>query len=295
MLLELNGIRMSYTGGHRAICCRRSAAAAPSPEEGTTLIDKNDSEASVVGSPKRRDLLDGVDLSIPEGEVTALIGGNGAGKTTLFNIISGFEKNYSGTVCFNGRKITRLSPHHISRLGIGRLFQGRQLMENLTLKENLLLATGASFYESPFAAFLPHILIRRSEEKKTERAKEILVRLFGPDNVYLDKLDTKSSELSYGQQRLMALVRLLMGNYRLLLLDEPTSGISPSLFGAFREIIREMVDKEGKTIVLIEHNMGFVREVADNCNYLAEGKIILKGKASEVLDDPVIRKDYMGL
>ena len=287
MLLELNDIRMSYAGGHKGTSRLRSWVDTPSR--------KGNEETASNEFKKRPDLLDGVDLSIPEGEVTALIGGNGAGKTTLFNIISGFEKNYSGTVCFNGRSITRLAPHRISKLGVGRLFQGRQLMENLTLNENLLLATGASFYESPFAAFLPHILILRHEKKQTDRAKEILVRLFGPDNVYLTKLETKASELSYGQQRLMALVRLLMGNYRLLLLDEPTSGISPSLFGAFRDIIREMVDKEGKTIVLIEHNMGFVREVADNCNYLAEGKIILKGKASEVLDDPVIRKNYMGL
>lgn len=254
-------------------------------------------------------LLDRVDLSIPEGQITALIGGNGTGKTTLFNIISGFEKGYSGRVRYDNRDISRLSPHRISRLGIGRLFQGRQLMEDLTLKENLLMAGGRSFYELPFAALLPRhklvldnhrfkfvkVLSKRYEEEMTEKAKKMLIRFFGPDNGYLDKLDRKASELSYGEQRLMALVSLLMGDYKLLLLDEPTSGINPTLFGVFRDVIREMVTEEGKTVVMIEHNMGFVREVADRCSYLAGGKIIRQGKAAEILDDPVIRKDYMGL
>jgi len=261
MLLELKDIRMSYTGGRQE-----------------TLP-----------------LLNGVDMSVPEGKVTALIGGNGTGKTTLFNIISGFEKDYRGDVLYMGRSIARLPASRIARLGIGRLFQGRQLMENLTLMENLVIASSDHASERPLVSLVPEKWIPRGEAEKEARARELLVRFFGEENKYLLKLDDKALALSYGEQRLMALVRLLMGNYRLLLLDEPTSGINPSLFGVFREVIREMVSREGKTVMLIEHNMGFVREVADGCRYLAGGKIIKGGSVQDVLDDPEIRKEYMGL
>ena len=240
-------------------------------------------------------LLDGVALSVQQGKVTAIIGGNGSGKTTLFNIVSGFERDYSGRVLFQGKNITHLSPHRISRMGIGRLFQGRQLMEGLTLKENLMIASKDTSFELPFASLLPRKWIKKNEAKKEENVISMLVKLFGPDNEFLKKLDLKASELSFGEQRLMALVRLLMGDYSLLLLDEPPSGINPGLHDVFRDVIRNMVDKEGKTIVMIEHNMGFVRTVADSCHYLADGAFIKRGNVAEILDDPTIRKDYLGL
>ena len=128
-----------------------------------------------------------------------------------------------------------------------------------------------------------------------QQAIDILKKVFGEDNKYLDMLDHKASELSYGEQRLIAMARLLMGNDRLLLLDEPTSGVNPKYIEVFQRIIRDMVEKEGHTVLLIEHNMSFVRSVADHCHYLADGKIIKSGPTGEVLDDPVIRKDYLGL
>ena len=248
------------------------------------------------------DLLAGVDMSVRKGMVTALIGGNGAGKTTLFNIISGFEKGYRGHVFFEGREIGGMSPHRIARLGIGRLFQGRQLMEDLTLMENLKIASVDTSFELPFDSIFRGRRIRESESAREQQAVDLLKRVLGEDNKYLRMLDTKASSLSFGEQRLIALVRLLMDDdrllmreRRLLLLDEPTSGINPKYTESFRSVIREMVEKEGLTVLMIEHNMGFVRSVADECHYLASGRIIRKGSVSEVLDDPVIRKDYMGL
>lgn len=241
-------------------------------------------------------LLDGVNLEVKKGRVTALIGGNGAGKTTLFNIISGFEKGFKGQVIFEGNDITRLPAHKISLMGMGRLFQGRQLMDDLSLLENMKIASGETMGESPFDSFFRPKKVKASEAEKEQKAIDILKKVFGEnDNKYLDMLDHKASELSYGEQRLIAMARLLMGNDRLLLLDEPTSGVNPKYIDTFRSIVRDMVEKEGQTVLIIEHNMSFVRSVADYCHYLADGKIIKSGATGEVLDDPVIRKDYLGL
>ena len=240
-------------------------------------------------------LLNGVDMTVEEGKVTALIGGNGAGKTTLFNIISGFEKDFRGQVILEGNDITKLSAHRISLMGLGRLFQGRQLMDDLTLMENMKIASDDTTGENPFDTFLRSKKVTTTELAKEQQAIDILNRVFGEGNKYLGMLDHKASELSYGEQRLIAMARLLMGNDRLLLLDEPTSGVNPKYINTFRSIILDMVEKEGQTILLIEHNMSFVRSVANQCHYLADGKILKSGATGDILDDPVIRKDYLGL
>ena len=261
MILELRDIRMSYANASKEVF----------------------------------NLLDGVDMAVEEGKVTALIGGNGAGKTTLFNIISGFEKGFQGKVILEGHDITKIPAHKISLMGIGRLFQGRQLMDELTLMENMKIASDDTMGENPLDGLFRAKKVRESELAKEQQAINVLKKMFGDGNKYLGMLDHKASEFSYGEQRLVAMARLLMGNDRLLLLDEPTSGVNPKYIETFRSIIRDMVEKEGQTVLLIEHNMSFVRSVADHCHYLADGKIIKSGPTSEVLDDPTIRKDYLGL
>lgn len=241
------------------------------------------------------ELLKGVDMDVKEGTVTALIGGNGAGKTTLFNIISGFEKDYKGEVWFKGYDITKKPAYEISRKGMGRLFQGRQLMNDLTLMENMKIASDDTMGERPMQSLVSFRKVAQSEARKEQQAINVIKRVFGEDNKYLDRLDHKASELSYGEQRLMAMARLLMGYDSLLLLDEPTSGVHPMYIHAFRSLIRKMVREEDRTVLLIEHNMDFVRRVADECHYLSDGVIIKKGPTDEVLDDPVIRKEYLGL
>ena len=261
MILEMRDIRMSYANAHKEVF----------------------------------NLLDGVDMTVEEGKVTALIGGNGAGKTTLFNIISGFEKGFKGKVVLEDNDITKLPAHKISLMGLGRLFQGRQLMDDLTLMENMKIASDDTTGENPLAGLFCRKKVAKSEVAKEQQAIGILKKVFGEENKYLGVLDHKASELSYGEQRLIAMARLLMGNDRLLLLDEPTSGVNPKYIDTFRSIVRDMVEKEGQTVLLIEHNMSFVRSVADYCHYLADGKIIKSGPTGEVLDDPIIRKDYLGL
>lgn len=240
-------------------------------------------------------LLRGVNMGVESGKVTALIGGNGTGKTTLFNIISGYEKNFKGQILFKGQNITGMPAYRIASMGIGRLFQGPQLMEDLTLMENLKMGGGDSRLEGAFSAIFRGRAIRESETGKEKQAIALLKEMLGDDNKYLQKLNDKASDLSYGERRLIAMIRLMMGNNSLLLLDEPTSGINPKNIEAFSTIIKEMVSERGLTVLLIEHNMNFIRSVADCCNYMADGRIIKTGDVEEILDDQNIRKDYLGL
>lgn len=240
-------------------------------------------------------LLNGVNLDVEQGKITALVGGNGTGKTTLFNIISGFQDNYKGKVLFEDKCLNNIPTYKISRMGIGRLFQGRQLMGDLTLLENMKIASNNSTGEMPFTSVFFPDRVARTEQKKEGQAISVLKRLFGENNKYLTMLDHKASGFSYGEQRLIAIARLLMGNDKLLLLDEPTAGVNPVYIETIQSIIRKMVDEEGLTVLLIEHNMHFVRELSDRCAYLDNGMIEKIGTTSEVLDDKEVRNSYLGL
>lgn len=240
------------------------------------------------------DLLRGVNLDVEKGKITALVGGNGTGKTTLFNIISGFQKGYRGDVIFEGNSFNRYSAHRISLMGIGRMFQGGQLLAGLTLMENMKIASDDTTGESPLSLFTRPLATRAVEVEKEQQAKEVLERLFGADSKYLSMLDHEASAFSYGEQRILSLARLLMGGDRLLLLDEPTSGVNPVYIDTIEQIIRDMV-ADGLTVLLIEHNMHFVRKIADTCAYLDDGLITKVGSTAEVLDDENVRNSYLGL
>lgn len=241
-------------------------------------------------------LLKGINLRVFKHHVMALVGGNGSGKTTLFNIISGFQKDYIGEVIFNGCLLNKYSAYKIARQGIGRLFQGRQLMTDLTLLENMKLADENIVGENPFASILYPKKVAREERTREQKAIEILKRFFGEENKYLDMLHHRVTDFSYGEQRMIALACLLMdGNNKLLLLDEPTAGVNSIYIENIAKIIRQMVEKEGLTVLMIEHNMHFVHRVADECAYLDDGIIRKVGLASVVLNDKEVRNSYLGL
>ena len=242
-------------------------------------------------------LLRGVDLNVEEGKVTALVGGNGTGKTTLFNIISGFEKGFQGSVLLDGKDITREPAHRIVRMGVGRLFQERQLMEDLTLLENLMIADDNLTGENPLDVFFRPRRVSAREAERKRKAVEVLTRVFGEGNTYLDRLDWRASEFSYGEQRLIALARLrkqflhaFVGE--LLLLDEPTSGVNPQYIDAIARLIRDMASREGLSVLVIEHNLEFVRETADCCHYLSDGVFLKSGNPADVLNAPEVLRDY---
>lgn len=240
-------------------------------------------------------VLDGLDLDIAKGKITALVGGNGAGKTTLFNVISGFNRNFSGEIIFQNETIAKLSSYQIAQKGIGRMFQGKQLMPDLTLLENMKIASNDYSGELPFDYLFRKKKIDKIEAEKENQAVAILNKLFGENNKYVKMLDQKAGAFSYGEQRLIALARLLMSPNQLLLLDEPTAGVNPVYIETIKSIILKMVEEEGVSVLLIEHNMHFVQELADDCVFLNQGKIVWKGTAEEVLSNQSVKNSYLGL
>jgi ABC-type branched-subunit amino acid transport system ATPase component len=259
------------------------------------ILELKNISLSFTGGKDTFRILNGLNFSVEENKITALIGGNGAGKTTLFNIISGFQKDYSGEVFFKGENISKHSPDSIARKGIGRLFQGKPLLPDLTLLENMKLASFDCSGEYPFSYLLNRKKIDRKEQEKEQQAVEILIRLFGENNKYLDMLHHKGSDFSYGEQRLLSLARLFMGNYSLLLLDEPTAGVNPVFIEAIQNIISQMVADGKTTVLLIEHNMPFVSGVADRCAFLSDGIIQYSGTCAEILNNQEVKNSYLGV
>jgi ABC-type branched-subunit amino acid transport system ATPase component len=242
-------------------------------------------------------ILNGFSLDVPKGKITALIGGNGAGKTTLFNIISGFQKDFEGKIyydCVNLINLRSLQADKIAQLGIGRLFQSKGLLPHLTLLDNMKLCSNDIVGEFPFAYLFREKKLKAIETLKEEQAKKILIQLFGKNNKYLEMLNVRGSDFSYGEQRLLSLTGLFMGNYNLLLLDEPTAGVNPVYIEKIKEIIRQMV-AAGKTVLLIEHNMLFVRDLAHIVAYIDEGQVKYVGTPDKIINNQEVKNSYLGI
>lgn len=205
-------------------------------------------------------------FEVKENTITSLIGPNGAGKTTVFNIISGLIEPDNGAIKLLDKNITNMQAYKIAQAGISRTFQLTKVFRNMTIKDNMLIA------------------------KKTneEEMKQML------ESVYLHKpLDTIASELSYGQQRLLELARALLKPHSLLMLDEPTAGVNPKIRQELKSILRNL-RKEGRTILLIEHDMDFVMDLSDTVIVLNEGKVLKIGKPKDVVKDKKVLEAYLG-
>lgn len=240
-------------------------------------------------------LFDNLSLSIPSETITALTGGNGSGKTTLFNIINGLISGYKGDILFNGKNISGTQPYKIARSGIGRLFQGARVFEELSILDNLILGNNKRIHsEIPFYNLLKRKSTREAESVATDKAIDLLKTFFGVENDLLKKLHDPASELSFGQQRLLQLLCLLMGEYDLYLLDEPTSGVNSRYIEKISEILKYMTGNLKRSVFIIEHNMHFVKEVATYCTFLDDGKIIAEGSAEEVLNNQTVQLSYLG-
>lgn len=231
-------------------------------------------------------IIDDLSLKLPKDKITALIGGNGAGKTTLFNIISGFMDIDDGDVLYenNGSilDLTKQTPDKITRAGIGRMFQDNHIFQTMSVLDNMLIADQDNFGETPFLTFLKPEKYRKTESKRINKVEEIFNNLFGDNNPFWEKRFQSAGSLSYGQRRLLGLARLLMGDYKLLLLDEPTSGVNPSITEKIKEIFDVCIGEKKMTIFLIEHNMDFVREVAEFYHKMSHGKIAKAGYTTDL-------------
>ncbi|HEU5160920.1 MAG TPA: branched-chain amino acid ABC transporter ATP-binding protein/permease [Streptosporangiaceae bacterium] len=225
-------------------------------------------------------VLTGVDLGVRAGSITALIGPNGSGKTTLFNLASGALRADAGEVVFAGRRIDRMRPWQRAHLGIGRTFQVTRLFPSMTVLRNVVAPMGSFSWAALAAgAVAGH---------EAERARELL------SFVGLARFaDVPAGALSYGQLKLVELAQVLMLEPRMILLDEPASGVNPSLVDRLVEIIKEL-NAQGITFLVVEHNIPLVLELCDPVATLSRGEIIAQGPPSLVRADPAVLAAYLG-
>lgn len=222
-----------------------------------------------------------VNLSVSKGELRALIGPNGAGKTTLLNLINGTLPVTSGHIFYKGEEITNLSPHRISHIGIARTLQITSLFSGLTVYENIWTAVQSrKKFFNPFV----HALKWKDVKEKTESMLEL--------TGLKDKAHLICSELSYGEQRILEMGIALSTDPDLLLLDEPTAGLNSQESLALVRKMREMLT--GQSIILVEHDMEVVMELADNISVLHYGSIIAEGPPLEIKENEEVKKVYLG-
>ncbi|MBI3359296.1 MAG: ABC transporter ATP-binding protein [Nitrospirae bacterium] len=218
-------------------------------------------------------VLKGISLEIKEGEVVTLIGANGAGKTTMLMTISGIVPSLSGTMTLCGETISGLPPHDIVQKGISQVPEGRRIFPELTILENLEMG-----------AFL---------ERNIKRKKGALDEVFSFFPVLFERRSQRGGTLSGGEQQMLAIGRALMARPKLLLLDEPSLGLSPVMVGKIFEMIKG-ISRQGKTIFLVEQNAYAALALADRGYVMETGKIVLFDSAPNLLKNPMVQSAYLG-
>ncbi len=221
-------------------------------------------------------------LSVPRGQVVAVIGPNGAGKSTLFNLITGHIKPDAGRIVFKGREITALPPHQVSRLGVARSFQLVNIFPRLTVFENVQVAVLARLKQSG-RLFTP---ARRLVVQETFEVLHKLGLKTSSDRI--------CSSLSYGDQKVLEIAISLGSSPELLLLDEPTAGMSPEETRTIVQLIKQLSQREGLSILLTEHDMDLVFDVAQRIMVMHQGRTIAEGHPAEVRRDRAVQNAYLG-
>jgi len=229
-----------------------------------------------------------VSLSVAKCSITGLIGPNGAGKSTLFNTLTGVHRPSSGEVYFDGKRTTNLSPDKLFHRGMAHTFQIPKPFSKMTVMENLMLAPTGQIGEFLFAPILMAGKVKRQEQVLQEKALEILRFMT------LDKLaDHPAGELSGGQMKLLELARVLMGDPKVILLDEPAAGVNPALTTVLVEKIQEL-NSRGHTFFIIEHNMDFIMRYCDPIIAMVSGRVVFEGNEADARSDPQLVDAYLG-
>jgi len=224
--------------------------------------------------------VDGASVQFHHGKVNALIGPNGSGKTTFFNCVTGMIKPDAGQVAYAGRDITGRSPDKIARAGIGRSFQLCRVFPRMTVLDNVLAAKRPSRSG----------LLRSAHQKAdVEKAREWLTR------VGIEHLErSEARDISYGQQKLLELAGVLMADPETIMLDEPAGGVNPALIDRIADLVRSL-NAEGRTFIVVEHNMDLVMSLSDHVVVFDRGRPICEGPPSVVKEDARVLEAYLGI
>lgn len=233
-----------------------------------------------------------VNITLDKNELVGLIGPNGAGKTTLFNLLTGVYVPSSGDVLFEYQTVQRLNglkPYKIANLGLSRTFQNIRLFQDLSVLENVLVALNTTKEQGTITGILRLPSFFKDEEVKEEEARRLL-EIFDLD----EKATTLASNLSYGEQRRLEIVRALATQPKLLFLDEPAAGMNPQETAELTELIKRIQKEFDLTILLIEHDMSLVMDVCERIYVLEYGQLIAEGLPEEIKTNPRVIKAYLG-
>lgn len=215
-----------------------------------------------------------VSINVDEGEIVTLIGANGAGKTTILQTISGIIRSKNGTIFYNNKNITKERAHKINKMGIAQVPEGRRIFTNLSVEDNIKLGSYA----------VKDTIINK--RKDIEKMYELFPRM-------KERKKQRAGTLSGGEQQMLAISRALMSRPNLLLLDEPSMGLSPLFVKEIFDTIK-ILNEEGTTILLVEQNAEMALSIASRAYVIETGNIIMEGKASELKDDEKVKKAYLG-
>jgi branched-chain amino acid transport system ATP-binding protein len=234
-------------------------------------------------------VLDGVSTAVETGEIRGIIGPNGSGKTSLLNLISGMHRPNHGGIRLAGTSLVGRKPSDIAGLGVGRTFQSSQLFRGMTVLENMMSGLHRRTATGLIAAGLRLPRCRAEEAEAAEAARRAL------DFVGMgDFADRPATALSFGQQRVVEIARTLIGEPKIVLMDEPAVGLSLNRLAEFDALLRRIRDEKGVTLILVEHVMRLVMDVSDRLTVLNSGRKIAEGKPDEVLANREVAEAYLG-